>query len=68
MAGIVRWPIAWASEPVYLLLHKRNAEWVPRLDAALRQMKRERLIETFYVQGLQAARITPLAPPDRRAP
>lgn len=38
---IYRWPHAWASEPLYTLLHRRHAALVPRLDAALQSMRRD---------------------------
>ena len=66
-AGVLRlhrWPQLWASEPSYLLLNRRHEALVPRLDAALQQMKREGLIEKIYLDGLRSIGIRQLMPED----
>lgn len=47
-ADVVRWPYAWASEPLYLLLNRRHAALVPRLAQALLDMRKEGVIEREY--------------------
>ncbi|CAN5914335.1 hypothetical protein BH11PSE8_BH11PSE8_19310 [soil metagenome] len=54
---IVRWPFLWASEPLYLVLHRRHAALVPRLDAALQEMQKEGVIERDYREILAARNI-----------
>jgi polar amino acid transport system substrate-binding protein len=58
--GLVLWPHLWASEPIYLMLNKRHAALVPRLDAALQQMKAEGLIDRTYNDALRQWQIAPL--------
>ncbi len=60
--GIVRWPYLWASEPLHLLLHKRNANLVPRIEGALAAMQREGLIRRYYSDVLRARGIVELKP------
>lgn len=64
---IVRWPQVWATEPLYLVLHKRHAALLPRLDAALQQMSKEGLIDRYYDEGLVDAKIERL-PQDTPTP
>ncbi|KQP48562.1 ABC transporter substrate-binding protein [Pseudorhodoferax sp. Leaf274] len=58
--ALERWPYEWASEPVFLILHKKNAELVPRLDAALQQMQKEGVIDAHYQAALQSVGLAPL--------
>ncbi|MBU1229975.1 MAG: transporter substrate-binding domain-containing protein [Proteobacteria bacterium] len=44
-----------ATRPMYIYLHKRHAELVPRLAEALRQMRREGVIERLTRAGLEEA-------------
>ncbi|APW38179.1 hypothetical protein RD110_14035 [Rhodoferax koreense] len=60
--GVVRWPHAWASEPLYFVLHRRHAEVGARLERALREMQREGLPRKYYVEGLKHYDIKPFAP------
>ncbi len=62
VTGIVRWPYLWASEPLYLLLHKRNANLVPRIDAALAAMQREGLIRRYRTDMMRARGVVELKP------
>ena len=50
-AGITRWKQAWVSSPVYFILNKRHAALVPRLDAALQDMRREGLPDRYMADG-----------------
>lgn len=69
MRDIVRWPYAWASEPVYVMLHRRHAALVPRIDAALQQMRKEGWIERQYLDSLRELHVKPLlTSPEWRAP
>lgn len=62
LQGAVAWPKAWASEPAFFYLNRRHAALVPRLDAALVQMKSEGLIDKYYADTLQRLKIRPLEP------
>ena len=44
-----------ADPPMYLYLHKRHADLVPKLAAALREMKRDGTIERLTQAGLRGA-------------
>ena len=61
-SDMVRWPHLWASEPMYLVLNRRNAAVVPRIDAALQQMQKEGAIEAFYRDTLARHGIKTLSP------
>jgi ABC-type amino acid transport substrate-binding protein len=63
----VMWPHVWASEPLYLVLHRRHEALIPRLDTALQQMQREGLIERYYDDALSQLNIARL-PADQPAP
>lgn len=58
--GIVRWPYAWASEPLYLLLNRKHVALVKQIDEALVQMQREGLIDKYYADTLRKYDIRPL--------
>ncbi len=60
VGSVYRWPYAWAVEPMYLLLNKRHAALVPRLNDALQQMKREGLIDRSFENTLRKYGIPPL--------
>ena len=60
--GLVRWPYLWAAEPLHCLVHKRHAELVPRLDAALAQMTKAGLTRRYYLEGLRSIGAAPLRP------
>ncbi|CAN5914349.1 hypothetical protein BH11PSE8_BH11PSE8_19320 [soil metagenome] len=60
-SDLVRWPYLWASEPMYLLLNRRNAALVPRINEALLQMKQEGFIEAAYRDTLARHQIKTLA-------
>ena len=60
LQGIHVWPHVWAVEDLYLVLNRRHALLVPRIDAALRQMKQEGLIARYYEEGLRSKSIRPL--------
>jgi polar amino acid transport system substrate-binding protein len=62
VTGLYRWPHAWAVEPMYLLLNRKHAALVPRLNEALLQMKREGLIDKAFSDTLRRHRIEPLKP------
>jgi polar amino acid transport system substrate-binding protein len=51
--AVYRWPHVWASEPLYFVLNKRHAGLVPKLDAALQQMRSEGLIDQIYRDGVR---------------
>jgi polar amino acid transport system substrate-binding protein len=57
---LVLWPHLWASEPAYLTLHRKHADLVPRIDAALQQMKREGPVERFQEEGMRRLHLRPL--------
>lgn len=56
-----RWPHAWASEPLYFMLHERHAALVEPLDRILRQMQAEGQIERLRDATLRRHGIAPLA-------
>ncbi|MDB5847893.1 MAG: hypothetical protein JWP29_1645 [Rhodoferax sp.] len=58
--GLMRWPYAWATEPLYFLLNRKHAEIAARLDRALATMAREGLIRKYYLDGLRKNNIDPL--------
>ncbi|KQP38892.1 ABC transporter substrate-binding protein [Pseudorhodoferax sp. Leaf274] len=60
--GLVRWPYPWASEPLHLLLHKRLAPLIPRLDATLQEMAASGLTKRYYGETLNRQQIPPLLP------
>ncbi|MDY0746535.1 transporter substrate-binding domain-containing protein [Paucibacter sp. R3-3] len=62
--GLVRWPYYWAAEPLHVLVHKRHAELVPKLDGALAQMTKEGLTKRYYLEGLKSIGLEPLLPPE----
>jgi len=62
--GLVRWPYFWAAEPLHCLVHKRHAELVPKLDAALAQMSKEGLNRRYYLEGLKSIGLEPLLAPE----
>ena len=60
LTAVYLWPHVWATDPLHLVLNKKHAALVPRLDAALQQMKREGPIDQAYVDGLRKNQIEPL--------
>jgi polar amino acid transport system substrate-binding protein len=67
LAGVRRWPWLWATEPQYLVLNRRHAVLVGRLNDALLQMQHEGLIENAYQVGLRRYALEPLTVGDRPA-
>ena len=61
-----RWPYAWGSVPTHMMLNRKHAALVPRLDDALQQMTHEGFIERAYADGLRANRIGPPPPIEPR--
>jgi ABC-type amino acid transport substrate-binding protein len=57
---LVLWPHQWATEPLYLLLNKRNADLVPRINDALVQMQKGGAIERYYEDALRNLKLRPL--------
>jgi len=66
--GLVRWPYLWAAEPLHCLVHKRHAELVPKLDAALARMTQAGLTRRYYLDGLQSIGAAPLRPQEATPP
>ncbi|KQP38887.1 ABC transporter substrate-binding protein [Pseudorhodoferax sp. Leaf274] len=58
-----KWPRAWASEPLYLLLHKKNARLFPRIEAALQEMKKNGEMDRAYAEKLGELGASPLMRP-----
>jgi polar amino acid transport system substrate-binding protein len=57
---LVVWPHPWASEPLYLMLNRRHEDLIPRIDAALLEMKKAGLIDRYYEEGIRALKLQPL--------
>ena len=55
----------WRSaEPLCLILNRRRAALVPRLDAALPRMKREGVVEKYFEAGVRTLKLRALIAED----
>jgi ABC-type amino acid transport substrate-binding protein len=55
----IRWPHVWATAALHLVLNKRNAALVPRIDAALARMSHDGLIDKYYADQFRRLQISP---------
>jgi polar amino acid transport system substrate-binding protein len=60
--GIVRWPYLWATEPLYLILNRKHAALVPRMNRVLAEMASDGVIERYNREALEALGIAALKP------